>query len=94
MPFSFSAILACTCFYSGIYLIYIYFAKTAQPLLLILVIILLIIAVIITPSAYEEKKRKRFNDTLWYDNLFTYPLITWWRLFSFPARLLLSKFLD
>lgn len=93
MPFSIPAILACTCFYSGLYLIYVYFAKNNQPFLLILAVVLLVLAVIITPSAYE-KGRSRFNETLWYDHWFTYPLITWWRLFSWPARILLSKFFD
>lgn len=73
MNFSLPAIVACTCFYSGFYY---YFAKQAQPILFIIGIILWVIAVIITPSAYEARKRNHFNQTLWYDNWFTYPLIT------------------
>ncbi|MEG0342603.1 hypothetical protein ACK2M2_07905 [Acinetobacter sp. TY1] len=94
MPFSISAILACTCFYSSIYLIYFYFTKNNHPFLLILAAVLLILAVMITPAAYEQKRRNRFNETLWHDHWFTYPLITWWRLFSWPIRILLSKFFD
>lgn len=90
---SLSAILACTSFYSALYLFYYYFAKQQQPFLLILAVILLVFAYIITPSAYK-KERSRFNYTLNYENWFTFPLYTWWRLFSLPMRFLLSKIFD
>lgn len=90
---SITALLACTSFYSALYLFYFYFAKQQQPLLLILAVVLLIFAYIITPSA-EKKERRHFNNTLSYENWFTLPLYTWWRLFSLPIRFLLSKLFD
>ena len=94
MNFSLPAILACTCFYSALYCIYYYFAKHAQPIFLIIAVGLLVLSYIVTPSSYKTRERRRFNDTLSYENWFTLPLFTWWRLFSLPARLLLSKFFD
>ena len=94
MPFSFSAILACTSFYSSLYLFWFYFAKHNQPIFLVLAVTLLIFAVVIIPPAHDEKKRRRFNDTFHYENIFTFPLFTWWRLFIMPIRLILSKFWD
>ncbi len=90
---SISALLACTSFYSALYFIYAYFAKQQQPLFLIGAVILLIFAYIITPPAYK-KERRHFNSTLNYENWFTLPLYTWWRLFSLPARFILSKWFD
>lgn len=90
---SFSALLACTSFYSALYLIYFYFAKHQQPAFLFIAVILLIFAYYITPPAHKPE-RQRYNNTLNYENWFTFPLYTWWRLFSLPIRFLLSKFFD
>lgn len=90
---SITALLACTSFYSALYLIYYYFAKNQNPLFLVLTVVLLVFAYIITPSAHQ-KERRNFNNTLNYENWFTLPLYTWWRLFSLPVRFLLSKFFD
>jgi len=90
---SLSALLACTSFYSALYLIYFYFAKQAQPFLLLLAVFLLIFAYLITPPAYK-RERQSFNNTLNYENWFTLPLYTWWRLFILPIRFILSKIFD
>ena len=90
---SISALLACISFYSALYLFYYYFAKQQQPFLLTLAVVLLVVAYIITPPAHK-KERRHFNNTLNYENWFTWPLYTWWRLFSLPIRFILSKFFD
>ena len=87
------ALLACTSFYSALYLIYFYFAQQPQPLFLILAVSLLIFAYRITPASYQ-KGRQPFNRTLNHENWLTLPLYTCWQLFILPIRLLLSKFLD
>lgn len=87
------ALLACTSFYSALYLIYFYFAQQPQPLFLVLAVILFVFAYQITPAVYQ-KERQTFNRTLNHGNWLTLPLYTCWQLFILPIRLLLSKFLD
>lgn len=87
------ALLACTSFYSALYLIYFYFAQQPRPLFLILAVSLLIFAYLITPASYQ-KGRQPFNRTLNHQNWLTLPLYTCWQLFILPIRLLLSKFFD
>ena len=53
MSFSLPAILACTFFYSALYLIYYYFSQYSHTLLIVSAIVLLILAWLITPYAYE-----------------------------------------
>jgi len=91
MNFSLSALLACLSFYSGLYLIYYFFARQPQPLLLILAIVLLIFACWITPYGYE-RQRKSYDQTMRLGEYLCYPLITWWRLFIWPIRALLAWF--
>ena len=88
MSFSLPAVLACTFFYSALYLIY-YFAQYGHTLLIVSAIFLLILAWRITPYAYERGQRS-FNETLSLGQYFWNPLITWWRLFIWPISLLLS----
>ena len=89
--FSLPAILVCISFYSSLYLIYYYFAQQQQHFLLIIAVILFILSFILIPSADQQSKRRTFNNTFHYENFFTYPLFTWWRLFSMPIRFILSK---
>jgi hypothetical protein len=94
MNFSLSAILACISFYSALYMIYYFFAHQSQAVLLFGAVGLLILSYVITPPAYKHRERSKYNSTLSYENFFTLPLFTWWRLFSLPVRLLLSKIFD
>ena len=87
------ALLACTSFYSALYLIYFYFAQQPRPLCLVLAVILFVFAYQITPAA-DQKERQTFNCTLNHGNWLTLPLYTCWQLFILPIRLLLSKFFD
>ena len=87
------ALLACTSFYSALYLIYFYFAQQPRPLFLMLAVILFVFAYRITPAA-DQKERQTFNRTLNHGNWLTLPLYTCWQLFILPIRLLLSKFFD
>ncbi|OTG73708.1 hypothetical protein B9T26_08095 [Acinetobacter sp. ANC 4169] len=89
MNFSVTALLACLSFYSGLYMIYYFFARQTQPLILILAIVLLILAYWITPYSYE-RKRKNYDSTMRIGELFWYPLISWWRLFIWPISVLLA----
>ena len=75
MSFSLPAMLACTFFYSALYLIYYYFAQSSHTLLIVSAIFLLILAWRITPYAYEHGQRS-FNDTLSFGQYFWNPLIT------------------
>lgn len=87
------ALLACTSFYSALYLIYFYFAQQPRPLFLVLAVILFVFAYQITPAVYQ-KERQTFNRTLNHENWLILPLYTCWQLFILPIRLLLSKFFD
>ena len=87
------ALLACTSFYSALYLIYFYFAQQPRLLFLVLAVVLFVFAYRITPAVYQ-KGRQPFNRTLNHENWLTLPLYTCWQLFILPIRLLLSKFLD
>ena len=87
------ALLACTSFYSALYLIYFYFAQQPRPLFLVLAVILFVFAYRITPAA-DQKERQTFNRTLNHENWLILPLYTCWQLFILPIRLLLSKFFD
>ncbi|MFW1849743.1 hypothetical protein ACG9XR_04050 [Acinetobacter guillouiae] len=87
------ALLACTSFYSALYLIYFYFAQQPRLLFLVLAVVLFVFAYRITPAVYQ-KERQTFNRTLNHRNWLTLPLYTCWQLFILPIRLLLSKFLD
>ena len=89
MNISFSALLACLSFYSGIYMIYYFFAKLQQPLIMFMAIALLIFDWWITPNSYE-RDRKSYDSTLRMGEFLWNPLITWWRLFIWPISLLLA----
>ena len=90
---SLSAILACFSVYSALYCLYFYFAHAQNGLLILSAIGLLIFAAKISPYAYE-KRAKRFNQTLLWGDYWFWPLVTWWRLFILPAKLLLRYFYD
>lgn len=89
MNISFSALLACLSFYSGIYMIYYFFAKQQQPLIIFIAIALLIFACWITLNSYE-RDRKSYDSTLRMGEFLWNPLIIWWRLFILPISLLLA----
>lgn len=88
---SVSALLACTSFYSAVYLIYFFFARQQNPVLLFLAVGLLIFACFITPYGYE-KQRGSYDRTMSWGQYLATPLILWGRLFMLPARLLLNVF--
>ena len=89
MNISFSALLACLSFYSGIYMVYYFFAKQQQPLIIFIAIALLIFACWITLNSYE-RDRKSYDSTLRMGEFLWNPLIIWWRLFILPISLLLA----
>lgn len=84
-----SALLGCFSFYSALYLIYYFFAKTQHPFLIMAAIVLLIFCFLITPYRYE-KRRQGYDSTMRFGDYLFYPLITWWRLFIYPIRFLLN----
>lgn len=84
-----SALLGCLTFYSALYLIYCFFAEQRNPLFLVAAAVLLVLTVFIVPYPYE-RRRKNFNETLNFETYFTWPLWTYWHVFSFPIRWLLS----
>lgn len=86
---SLSALLACTSFYSALYLIFFFFAKEQNALLLFIAVILLIFSCWITPYSYE-KQRGSYDRTMSWGQYLSIPLILWGRLFILPARLLLN----
>lgn len=90
---SVSAIVACLAVYSALYCIYFFFAHVNNGLLILTAIALLIFAAKISPYAYE-RRAKRFNDTLMWGDYWYWPLMTWWRLFILPAKLLLRWWYD
>lgn len=86
------ALLGCLSFYSALYLIYFFFAEQKNPLLLLAAVALLILTVYIVPNPQHERRRRSFNDTLNFETYFTWPLWTYWRMFIYPVRWLLSYF--
>lgn len=66
MSFSLPAVLACTFFYSALYLIYYYFAQYSHTLLIVSAIVLLILAWRITPCAYERGQRSFKRDSVFW----------------------------
>lgn len=86
---SISALIACLCFYSALYLFYYFFFQQQNPLLLFLAVALLILSCWITPFAYE-KRRGSYDRTMSWGQYLTTPLILWGRLFILPISLLLS----
>jgi L-asparagine transporter-like permease len=62
MSFSLPAVLACTFFYSALYLIYYYFSQYSHTLLIVSAIVLLILAWRITPYAYERGQNNNKSD--------------------------------
>ena len=90
---SISAILACFSVYSALYCLYFFFVHANNVLLILAAIVLLIFAAKISPYAYERRS-KQFNATLMWGDYWFWPLITWWRLFILPAKLLLRYFYD
>lgn len=88
---SISALLACFSFYSGLYLIYFFFAKQQNALYLFLAIILLVFACVITPYGYE-RSRPSYDRTMSWGQYLAIPLIMWGRLFILPISLILAYF--
>ena len=88
---SISALLACFSFYSGLYLIYFFFAQQQNPLFLFLAIILLIFACVITPYGYQ-RHRGHYDRTMSWGQYLAIPLILWGRLFIVPISFILSLF--
>ncbi|ANF82239.1 hypothetical protein A3K93_08535 [Acinetobacter sp. NCu2D-2] len=86
---SVSALLACTSFYSALYLVYYFFIKVQNPLFLFLAVGLLIFACIITPYGYE-RQRSSYDRTMSFGQYLAVPLILWGRLFILPISLILS----
>jgi hypothetical protein len=86
---SLSALLACTSFYSALYLIYFFFAKQQNPIFLFLAVGLLIFSCVITPYSYE-KQRGSYDRTMSWGQYLAIPLIMWGRLFMLPIRFLLG----
>lgn len=90
---SLSALLACTSFYSALYLIYFFFAKQQNALFLFLAVGLLIFACWVTPYAYE-KTRGNYDKTMSWGQYLAIPLFMWARLFMMPIRLILKWIYD
>ena len=86
---SISALLACLCFYSALYLIYFFFFHQQHAMLLFLAVILLVFSCWITPFAYE-KSRGNYDRTMSWGQYLATPLILWGRLFIPPARFILN----
>ena len=93
MNLSLRAIGCCLSFYSGVYMIYSYFALQHQPIFLLCGILLIGLSWLLIPS-HNHRRRGAFNDTFAFETFFSEPLYFWWRLFSWPARALIGLLRD
>lgn len=84
-----SALLACLSFYSGIYLLYFFFARQQNSVFLLTGMGLLLLSVILIPYPHERRWRG-FNSTLTWGQYFYWPFLSWWRVFILPISWLLS----
>src|SRR5690606_4944309 len=91
---SISALLACFSFYSGLYLIYFFFAQQQNPLFLFLAIILLIFACIITPYSYQRHRGHYDRTMSWgtvFGHTFDFMGTTIYRSYQFYFKFILFK---